>query len=362
MSTFKVLIPLDGSTFSRTILDSVDGFLKPEQHQLFLLRVTQPPAGIGNIPPRLLPLDGGAELIPNYRSSQDVELSHHPIFDTQTWENLKAEVSRELNQDIQELTTAGFKVSVLLHTGQAAEEIVQAVERNDIDLVVMATHSRQGLERLLAGSVAEYILKHVDIPVLMLHPEKNKHLNSKAIKHILIPLDKSEFSRAALQPLASIFSPKEHQLTLLHVAPVPEIDSSVNLAIPWRVGADKLSHSDLARREQERSKYYVRVTEELQKQLLEGMHSSQQLLEDAGFKVELAVRFGNPAQEITAFVNYGHVDMVVMATHSRVGLDRLMLGSVAQDVLRETHVPIMMVRPQHNVTVSSQTQILTPVT
>jgi nucleotide-binding universal stress UspA family protein len=65
----------------------------------------------------------------------------------------------------------------------------------------------------------------------------------------------------------------------------------------------------------------------------------------AGYIVSVVVRFGDPAQQIVAFAQEQAVDLVVMATHGRTGLQHLMLGSVAADVLRRLTSPIMLVHP-----------------
>jgi hypothetical protein len=68
-------------------------------------------------------------------------------------------------------------------------------------------------------------------------------------------------------------------------------------------------------------------------------------LAEAGYEVSLAVRFGDPAQELADLVDEEDVDAVVIATHGRSGLSRAVLGSVAERLLRMVVVPVVMVRP-----------------
>lgn len=355
MSALKVLIPLDGSSFSRQVLSSVQRFLTPKRHQLILMRVVSSPAGLGPLPPRMLTLDGKGDFIPNYSSSADLELAKHPIFDTQTWENLKAEVTRELGPDLEALKAADFDVVILVHTGTAAEEIVHAVRQRGVDLVIMATHGRKGLERLFMGSVAEDVLQHIEVPVLMLRPDTEQGSVPVSVQesHILLPLDQTEFSQAVLKHLVYLLGPRNHQVTLLHVAPVPEIEVSKPMEVvpgAWSVstGYPSMSQEEKLRFEQERASQYLRMTEDIKAQILQEMESTGEFLKQSGFRVHLEVRFGNPAEEIKLFAQYNHIDLVAMATHSRVGLERLILGSVARDVLRGTHVPVLMIKPDLN--------------
>ncbi|MBI3328717.1 MAG: universal stress protein [Nitrospinae bacterium] len=66
--------------------------------------------------------------------------------------------------------------------------------------------------------------------------------------------------------------------------------------------------------------------------------------EDRGFKVEANVRYGEPVEGILDHVTSHHIDLIAMATHGRTGLKRLVLGSVAEQVLRRTSVPVLLVR------------------
>ena len=59
-------------------------------------------------------------------------------------------------------------------TGDPAEEILKFVDEQDIDLIVMGTHGRRGLERTLMGSVADYVIKNAAIPVMTINPFRTK--------------------------------------------------------------------------------------------------------------------------------------------------------------------------------------------
>lgn len=348
---FNVLLPLDGSSFSRSILGSVHSLLEPTRHRLILMRVAPPPKGVMGIPPRMLPLGDNAEFIPDYGSSSDLELSQHPIYASQVWESLKADISQDLNQEVRTLQTAGFEVSLLVHFGEAAEEILQAMQQHHIDFVVMATHARKGLERMFLGSVTEHVLHHSHVPIVMLRPDEKARDTKNIIEHVLIPLDETVFSRRVLRHVMRLFEPRKHQLTLLRVAPHPEGEAlaETRRGIP---GVNDIAANDEQTRlrlEQEHTSYYTRLIEDRKEQLISDMDESRVLLHNAGFKVECAVRFGKAAEEISDAVTYNNVDMVVMATHSREGLERLVLGSVAKEVLSRVHVPVMMVRPHSEV-------------
>ena len=165
----------------------------------------------------------------------------------------------------------------------------------------------------------------------------------------LIPIDGSDFSESVFENVTKLLSPTMYSLTLLEVAPIPEELEEVRQGVPatWaaQVGYERVSDDMRRALEPDRSAYIDRIWKDNEKSILATMQQAKQQLERAGFKVRSAVRFGEAAQEISDFVAYEHVDLVVMATHGRSGLSRVVMGSVAEKVLRSLHVPVMMVRP-----------------
>jgi nucleotide-binding universal stress UspA family protein len=166
---------------------------------------------------------------------------------------------------------------------------------------------------------------------------------------VLIPIDGSEFSESVFESVKKLLSPERYSLTLLEIAPVPEELEEVLQGMPaaWATRVSyKTASAELRRAlEPDRSAYVERVWKNSENEVLATMTEAVRNLEQAGFKVEASVRFGEAAQEISDFVAYEQIDMVVMATHGRSGLSRMVMGSVAEKVLRALHVPVMMVRP-----------------
>jgi nucleotide-binding universal stress UspA family protein len=169
----------------------------------------------------------------------------------------------------------------------------------------------------------------------------------------LIPIDGSEFSQSVFGDVKKLLSPNMYSLTLLEVAPIPEELEEVRNGVPatWaaQVGYGKVSDEMRRALEPDRSAFIDRAWQDNERKVLTTMDDARAQLERAGFNVETAVCFGDPADEISDFVNYRHMDIVVMATHGRSGLGRVVMGSVAEKVLRSLHVPVMMVRPVREV-------------
>lgn len=167
MTKHRVLIPLDGSEFSRQILHQVREFLSPADTELILMRVAEPPKGISGAPAKPATFEVH---VPMYESERDAERAKHPIYADQERDSAQAAIAGELQADVQRMQDAGYTVSAAIRFGDPAPEIVKFTAREPIDLIAMTTHGRTGLSRLLFGSVAERVLRNVAVPVMLMRP------------------------------------------------------------------------------------------------------------------------------------------------------------------------------------------------
>lgn len=185
--------------------------------------------------------------------------------------------------------------------------------------------------------------------------------------NILIPIGESAESRHILKCIPDFFPPEESELVLIQVANEPDTptEKSVpDLAVPKTneamMTADVVYHTQRSRpdlvpaSEDEiydddvKPKVYASQEEERRRfEIRDVLNEIARPLQKEGYNVSTAVRFGEPAEEILAFVASADkpVDLIAMATHGRSGLSRLLKGSVAEDVLRQSGVPLMLVRP-----------------
>jgi nucleotide-binding universal stress UspA family protein len=173
METRKMLIPLDDSDFSRKILPHVSQFFSPDHWHIILFRAARAPGVVSKpenegLPPRSVFVGGGLS-IPLYEpgaSNRSQQIS------SQSWENFEDTLRDEMGPDLRNLQEAGYNVSLAIHVGEPAQEIVSLALQENVALVAMATHGRTGLARILRGSVAEHVLRHLSIPLLLLRPDK----------------------------------------------------------------------------------------------------------------------------------------------------------------------------------------------
>jgi len=143
------------------------------------------------------------------------------------------------------------------------------------------------------------------------------------IRHILAPTDFSDCSKKAISDAFELAQTFGAKLSLLHAVELPP--DPIEEFAPPTVGADLLS--DL---EQQASAELARVLPDAQ---------------EAKIEVTRAVAIGSPSQKIVETAEAEHVDLIVMATHGRTGLSHLLIGSIAEHVVRTAPCPVLTIRP-----------------
>lgn len=165
----KILVPLDGSELAEAVLPYVEEICRRcEPVEVILLQVIPPPAGRSGAVFRPVVNDFPTERLPD--SPADVEMAQHPIYRGQEMASAQAEVEAALTPLAQRLCDGGMPTRIAVAFGRPADEIVDFVEREGVDLIVMSTHGRSGLSRWVFGSVAEKVLRAIAIPILLIRP------------------------------------------------------------------------------------------------------------------------------------------------------------------------------------------------
>jgi nucleotide-binding universal stress UspA family protein len=228
------------------------------------------------------------------------------------------EVGREaLRQQMREVYTPGHPIDVeyCVREGDAAAEILRMAHEIDCDLIVMGTHGRTLLRRLLAGSVATAVLRGATCPVLALRSADRSHALTR-LRVIVHPTDFSHGSDAALRVARSLARDRGARLVLLHVAPLHVVvEGGVTAALDVNDLRDAL---------------------EAAREIVDGP--------DLKFPVETWFSQGAAADEIIHVAEEIRCDLIVMGTHGRTGLGRLLMGNTAESVLPETNCPVMIVK------------------
>lgn len=166
MTKRQVLVPLDGSEFSRQIFEVIADYLRPEDVALVLIQVISPQLLTADNPAYSSALEEtvwtGVFSARTQRMEQQLALS------AQERETYRVAIHEELEQIARQLRQQGFDVTTEVQFGDAAERIIEFVQEREIDLVAMTTHGRTGLGRLLLGSVASEVLHQLQVPILLL--------------------------------------------------------------------------------------------------------------------------------------------------------------------------------------------------
>lgn len=210
--------------------------------------------------------------------------------------------------------------------GDPGKVIKTVCEEEHARVLVMSTHGRSGIGRWVYGSVADEVLRHATVPVLLVPPHTvvpwPGNTGSRPMR-VLVPLDGSDLSEAALPAAQELASVLKASLVLMQVVPLPVA------TYPYDPG--------LA--------YYAFDPEAQLAEARAYLESVAQPLVAAGMDVQVHTESGFPAPAIAAAAREKVADVIVMATHGRSGLARLMLGSTTTGVVQQASVPVLLVRP-----------------
>jgi len=227
-------------------------------------------------------------------------------------QQMNDDAQRGLDASVREATALGAKqVTSSLMSGAPWQAIVDAAKA--ADLIVIGTHGRTGLSRILLGSVAEQVIRHAPCSVLAVRADTE----AASFHHVLCAVDFSEASQTALEVAADIVAPSG-SLTLLHVIELPiAYEAEIPLA-NYTGDLDKWSAQSL----------------ETWAAKLRGTRT-----------VATRSRYGRAGAETLAAVDEDpSIDLVVLGTHGRTGISRMLLGSVAEKIVRHARCPVLVAR------------------
>ena len=162
---------------------------------------------------------------------------------------------------------------------------------------------------------------------------------------LLVPIDGTAFSHRIRPTVVRLFPPDRVDLHLLHISRMP-VTVSDAMHQPALVGPDATLYAyGMGNVGSELHPLYDEEQLEEYREALRGeLGEETALFEEAGYAATLVVHFGEPAHGIVRYVEDEGMEVVAMATHGRSGFGRLILGSVAKDVLENVEVPMLLVR------------------
>jgi nucleotide-binding universal stress UspA family protein len=220
-------------------------------------------------------------------------------------------------------------VSLAHLEGIPEETLIEEVAERDIDLVVMNVHGWGYLSRAMTGSVSDYLMRHLSVPMLVMHAAQltGEITQEVALRRILISLDGSHLAETVIRPAVELGTLWTARYNLVRViaplGPMASPDDEESRALEQHfVGKAKLDAAGY----------------------LNGV--AGRIGDGASIEISLPVH-PNPTIAILHEAKSKLCDAIAISTHGRGGLGRLLFGSVADKVMRGADCPVLVYRPPH---------------
>jgi nucleotide-binding universal stress UspA family protein len=214
----------------------------------------------------------------------------------------------------------------VLSGAPAFDEICRLTQTIPADLVVMPTHGRTGLKHVFLGSTAERIVQHSSCPVLVTRGNALQTNNGSRfrIKTILVPVDFSNCSREGLRYAIAFAKEFGAKIILLHATYLGYVYSTEGTAVYDIPGLQKAARET-------------------------GERKMRELIQSVNFgavKFETVFTEGSPVIDICAFAKDHEVDLIITSTHGFTGFTHVLIGSIAEQVVRHAPCSVLVV-PSH---------------
>jgi len=217
------------------------------------------------------------------------------------------------------LKAEGFKVRVVVRPGHIADVTRDFIIDDDIDLVVTTTRGKSGKPHWLSGGVSRKLVQMIDLPILLVKYREEGYVPKPPIHRIQVALDGSTYSERTL-PYARLFAKALNgELLLLSVPAVPEVEN-------YRA-ASEVVEKLRSKAETNMQKFLSGVARTLRKEKI---------------KVRTMVKGFIPARMIVNISEVEKSDMIMLTSRGRGNLDILLMGSVVEEVVNNTNLPVLM--------------------
>jgi nucleotide-binding universal stress UspA family protein len=234
--------------------------------------------------------------------------------------SVREQAARNLDEAAQRLAGPGRTVETVTSTGRPGDAIVSLAEEANADLIVVGSRGHGTLETMLLGSVSAEVIDHAHVPVLV--------ARGRRIERVVFAWDGSDRAEAAVGPLSEWGIFAQAHVDVLSVADAEP---------PWWVRAGIVGEETAAEAYHEAAEPSRRQHEEMAEQMAERLRR-------AGLDATPLSREGDPAETIVALAAAHDADLVVLGTHGRTGLRRLLMGSVARNVVIHAPCSVLLAR------------------
>lgn len=209
-------------------------------------------------------------------------------------------------------------VKTAVVTGDPAETILEYADDHGADMIAMGTHGRTGLDRYVAGSVTERVVRLATVPVLTVRATDRSRIAGD-YDDVLVPTDGSETAAAAVDHGLAIAQPADARIHAVNIVDVGGLVASPDNTPPPEVLERLTSEAEA-------------MTDRI------ATHARELELEAV-----TAVREGFPARDLLEYTEENDIDLVAMGTAGRTGLNRYLLGSTTERLIRHAEMPVVAI-------------------
>lgn len=283
----KIVVAIDGSTSSEAAVDALMNMNLEQGTEIKLVTATEPfhhSAG--------------------YKAKEKLE-----------------EIAHELHEKF-----GDCKISLEIAQGDAKTCILDIAKEWSANLIIMGSRNQSGLKRILMGSVSQGVLTQSHCPVVIAKAGA-QYAPRNFFKKIMVTVDNSEYSKAALSWLQQFPWGVETQFKIVTVVPtlVDSFDSVESITYATNVTRHHDELVDSAKSE------LTKLTSELATRFSLNNMSSE-------------VGEGDPKDAIVSIATSWSADLIVMSSHGRTGFNKLLLGSVSQAVTLQAPCSVAIIR------------------
>lgn len=222
-----------------------------------------------------------------------------------------------VDEAAERVTERGVSAVPVVRQGDPYRTIAEYSRQVDIDLIVMPTHGRRGIQRYLLGSVTERVINAATIPVITVNPGSDREWTYPC-RTILIPTDGSRGAELALETGISLAAATGAKLHLFHVVEFGSLGLDLRSVMREEVLAE---HAD------------------------EIIAEARETVEaNSVGSITTGVEYGEPVREILDYLTENSIDLAILGTHGRTDFRRFVMGGVSSKLIRTSPVPVMWVR------------------
>jgi nucleotide-binding universal stress UspA family protein len=252
-----------------------------------------------------------------------------------------AETVNNQIKDVQKKTSQGkakpVTVTGELIVGHSAEEILSFAEKKSIDLILLGSHGRSGIQRWTIGSIAGKVMGATKLPVWLIKPgaPEEAPYDKWPRRTFIVPLDGSDLAESVLPHLEELVKQRGTEpidVVLVRVSEPMNIPTYYSpdmsgVSLDW----GNFIQQDAIKRKQAAKDYLTEVENRLKAKKL---------------NVKSVVIEGKPNDELVDYANKQPYSTIIMASHGRSGFSRLVYGSTAANILHGVSRPMFIIKPQ----------------